>query len=216
MRGGLAHISTRCYCTAPRHIHRRLQPIDAIPAIPLPEGAADKLAAFEALIRRWTPRVNLVSRRDVRRLRERHTLDSLSLLPWACGRLADVGAGAGFPGIPLAIARPDTTVVLVERSVRKSLFLRQAVIDLDLANVEVVATDIASYTPSALFDTVTVRAVAPPRTAWQLVGRLLAPEGRVLFQSRERLQSTMFENGAIREVAGAEPAWVTVVGLLEG
>ena len=172
----------------------------------------DKLSAFEALIRRWNVRGNLVSRGDLHRLRERHTEDSLSLLPWVRGRLADVGSGAGFPGIPLAIARPDMPVVLIERSTGKSLFLRQAAIDLDLANVEVVAQDVAEFEPDALFDTITARAVLPPDQAWALVRRLLAPEGSVLFQSREQLGGTLFGDGDIREVAGAEPAWVTVVG----
>ena len=172
----------------------------------------DKLSAFEALIRRWNVRGNLVSRGDLHRLRERHTEDSLALLPWVRGRLADVGSGAGFPGIPLAIARPDMPVVLIERSTGKSLFLRQAAIDLDLANVDVVAKDVADYRPDALFDTITARAVLPPDQAWPLLRRLLTLEGSVLFQSREQLRGTLFGNGDIREVAGADPAWVTVVG----
>ena len=191
---------------------RRPQPIDVNPTATLPAGALDKLSAFEALIRRWNLRSHLVSRGDLHRLRERHTEDSLSLLPWVRGRLADVGSGAGFPGIPLAIARPDVAVVLIERSTRKSLFLRQAAIDLDLANVDVVARDVADYRPNALFDTITARAVLPPSQAWALVRRLLAPEGSVLFQSRERLRGTLFGNGDIREVVGADPAWLTVVG----
>ena len=83
---------------------------------------AAKLDAFEALLRRWNTRFNLVSRRDAARLRERHVLDSLALLPWWAGTLADLGTGAGFPGMPLAIARPDRQVVLVERSERKGRF----------------------------------------------------------------------------------------------
>ena len=191
---------------------RRPQPIDVNPTATLPAGALDKFSAFEALIRRWNLRSHLVSRGDLHRLRERHTEDSLSLLPWVRGRLADVGSGAGFPGIPLAIARPEVPVVLIERSTRKSLFLRQAAIDLDLANVEVVARDVAEYESDALFDTITARAVLPPSQAWALVRRLLAPEGSVLFQSRETLRETLFGSGDVREVAGADPAWVTVVG----
>ena len=100
---------------------------------------------FEALIQRWNARSNLVARGDIPRLRERHTTDSLALLPWVAGRLADVGAGAGLPGIPLAIARPGMPVVLIERSTRKCAFLRHAAVELDLSNVDVEACDVRSY-----------------------------------------------------------------------
>lgn len=171
-----------------------------------------KLAAFEALVRRWNPRHGLVSRRDAGRLRERHTLDSLTLLPWWSGSLADVGSGAGFPGVPLAIARPESRVVLVERSRRKSRFLRQVVIDLELDNVEVVALDAARYRPAALFDTVAARAVAAPAAAWRLMRGLLAPgTGVALLQSREPLAATLFEDGEVRQAERDGIGWVTAV-----
>ncbi len=174
--------------------------------------AAERLAAFEALVRRWNRRVNLVSRHDIHRLRERHTGDSLALLPLCRGRLADVGSGAGFPGVPLAIARPGMAVVLIERSLRKSRFLRHAAMELDLGNVEVVLADAADYAPDALFDTVTVRAVAPPTRAWTLVRHLLAQGGAALLQSREPPAAATFERGRIRYLAEyAAGAVATVV-----
>ena len=178
----------------------------------VPRSAWDKLSAFEALVRRWNARAGLVSRADVHRLRERHTEDGLSLLPWVDGRLADVGSGAGFPGIPLAIARPETPVVLIERSARKCAFLRQAVIDLDLANIDVAASDARDYAPAS-FDIVTVRAVAPPPQAWRLIRHLLAPTGKALLQSHERMCSPAFPGGEVLEEAAAGRGWVTVVGL---
>ena len=114
---------------------------------------AAKLDAFEAILRRWSARYNLVSRRDAKRLRTRHVLDSLALLPWWSGTLADVGSGAGFPGVPLAVARPAARVVLVERSERKGLFLRHVAMELRLSNVEVVIADASRYRPATLFDT---------------------------------------------------------------
>ena len=178
----------------------------------LPDGAADRLAAFEALIRRWNRRAGLVARGDLPRLRERHVDDSLALLPWVDGRLADVGAGAGLPGVPLAIARPETPVVLIERSVRKCAFLRHAVIELDLANVDVAACDVRDY-GDASFDTVTVRAVAPPAQAWTLVRHLLNPGGSVLLQSREKLHSPLFDGGRTADEVAVGRGWVTVVQL---
>ena len=179
--------------------------------VALPDGAAEKLAAFEALIQRWNARSNLVARGDIAHLRERHTADSLALLPWVAGRLADVGAGAGLPGIPLAIARPGVPVVLIERSTRKCAFLRHAVVELDLSNVEVEARDASGYAVPDAFDTVTVRAVAPPAQAWDLVRHLLKPSGSALLQSGSRLAQSMFDGGEIVDEGAAGHGWVTVV-----
>ena len=179
----------------------------------LPDGVTAKLAAFETLIQRWNARSGLVARGDIPHLRERHTADSLALLPWVTGRVADVGSGAGLPGIPLAIARPTAPFVLIERSTRKCAFLQHAVIDLDLPNVDVVAGDARHYAESSSFDTVTVRAVAPPAQAWTLVRHLLKVGGSALLQSRERLHSPMLEGGRIAEESGVGRGWVTAVQL---
>ena len=91
-----------------------------------------------------------MSRRDVGRLEERHLLDSMSLLSLLEGRprLLDIGSGGGFPGMVLAMGRPEMDVVLVERSQKKARFLQQVVYELGITGVEVVAQDIrtVSYT----------------------------------------------------------------------
>ena len=174
-------------------------------------AALAKLDAFEALLRRWNRRYNLVSRRDVGRLRERHVCDSLALLPWWQGRLADIGSGAGLPGLPLAIVRPTASVVLVERSVGKCRFLRQAAIDLQLGNVEVVAADATRYRPAAPFDTVVARAVAPADKAWQLMRPLLAPTGSALLPSMEPLAATLFDGGDAQCAVRCGVGWLTRV-----
>ena len=173
---------------------------------------AAKLDAFEAILRRWSARYNLVSRRDAKRLRTRHVLDSLALLPWWSGTLADVGSGAGFPGVPLAVARPAARVVLVERSERKGLFLRHVAMELRLSNVEVVIADASRYRPATLFDTVAVRAVARPAIAWRLARPLLGAAGNAIFQSHEPLAPTVFENGTVRASKRGGVGWITVVG----
>ena len=181
-------------------------------AAALPAEAKRKLAAFEALIRKWNPYCRLVSKGDVRRLRERHILDSLALLPCWQGRLVDLGTGAGLPGVPLAIARPDAPVTLVERSERKSRFLRQAIIDLKLGNVELVVADAASYLAERLFDTATARALAPPPKAWNLMRRLLAANGVGLLQSREPLAGAGLDGGEIADsVCVGRESWIAVV-----
>ena len=185
---------------------------EPVPAA-LPDGATAKLAAFETLVQRWNARSSLVARGDILHLRERHTADSLALLPWVTGRLADVGSGAGLPGIPLAIARPSVPVVLIERSTRKCAFLQHAVIELDLPNVDILAQDACDCAESRAFHTVTVRAVAPPLEAWNLVRHLLEPRGSVLLQSRERLGAPMFDGGETIDEAAVGRGWVTAVRL---
>ena len=178
----------------------------------LSASAQRKLRAFEALIRKWNRYCGLVSKGDLGRLRERHIRDSLTLLPWCQGRLLDVGTGAGLPGVPLAIARPQAHVLLLERSERKSRFLRQAIIELDLGNVELAVADAATYSAEQTFDTVAARALAPPPAAWQIMRRFLAADGVGLLQSREPLDSTPLAGGAIVESAAVgRDSWVTVV-----
>ncbi|MDE0421662.1 MAG: 16S rRNA (guanine(527)-N(7))-methyltransferase RsmG [Gammaproteobacteria bacterium] len=183
-----------------------------------PGRAIDRVEAYERLIRRWNGRGNLVSRRDLKRLRDRHVLDSLSLLPWWKGSLADVGSGAGFPGVPLAIACPEASVTLIERSERKAQFLDQVVIELGLANVDVIEADVGhrqsrGSLDGRVFDTVTARAVAPPPAAWELLHGLLRNRGVALFQSAMPLGAALFRGGEIRDCERAGVGWVTVVGM---
>lgn len=173
--------------------------------------AMAKLEAFEALLRRWNRRYNLVSERDAGRLRERHVCDSLALLPWWQGTLADIGSGAGLPGLPLAIVRPQASVVLIERSLRKSWFLRQAVIDLQLGNVEVAAVDAVRYRPPALFDTVVARAVASADKAWQLMRPLLAQRGVGLLPSMEPLRGARFDGGVVQRSVRCGVGWLALI-----
>ena len=161
-----------------------------------------RLDAFGELVRHWNRAYSLVSRRDADRLETRHIADSLSLVPWIEGvRLADIGSGAGFPGIPLAIAGPQWRVTLVERSEKKARFLRQALIELEIENAEVVLKDARAFDPDTPFDTVTVRAVAKPMIAWQIARRLLRHEGCALLQSSTSLAELAFPGGRIRRAA---------------
>lgn len=149
----------------------------------LDQPQLDALAAFEALLRRWGKRYNLVSRRDLERLRQRHIEDSLALAPWCVSPLVDVGSGAGLPGVPLAVARPQLAVTLLERSERKCAFLRHVAIELGLKNVAIEQTDARRFRTAAGFRTGVARAVAPPAAAWRLVKPLLASGGTALLPS---------------------------------
>ncbi len=151
-----------------------------IEAIISPEDRA-RLEHYAALLLRWNARINLVSRADEAALWPRHILDSaqlLPLLPEDAGTLIDLGSGAGFPGLVLAILSRHE-VHLVEADQRKAAFLREAARE-TAANVTVHAVRAENLRlPPA--DAVTARALAPLSTLLQLAAPLLAPDGVCLF-----------------------------------
>lgn len=177
----------------------------------LGQSQLDALAAFEVLLRRWGKRYNLVSRRDLERLRQRHIEDSLALVPWCAGTLVDVGSGAGLPGVPLAIARPQLAVTVLERSERKCAFLRHVVIELGLRNVVIEQADARRFRPPAGFRTGVARAVAPPAAAWRLVKPLLASGGTALLLSYSPPPPSGFAGGRVVGTDRAGCGWATRV-----
>ena len=140
-----------------------------------------RLEAFAALLLRWNPRINLIARADEPVLWERHILDAVQLaplLPAPAEDLIDLGSGAGFPGLILALVT-DWTVHLVEADQRKSSFLREAVrITRASAVVHATRAEAVSLPPCAV---VTARAVAPLSRLLALAAPLLRPSGLCLF-----------------------------------
>jgi 16S rRNA (guanine527-N7)-methyltransferase len=154
--------------------------------IELSDEQAGKLVAHLDLLDDWNQRMNLTAIRDRGQQLTKHLLDSLSVRPFLRGsRIADVGSGAGFPGIPLAIVSPDLHFALIESTGKKCRFLEHVRDTLALNNVEVVQARAEAFKPAARFETVLARAVGPVadlvRNAGPLVaggGRLLAMKGR--------------------------------------
>jgi len=134
-------------------------------ALALPAGAREQLLEYLALLGKWNRTYNLTAIRAPLSMVSHHLLDSLAVLPHlplasARATLADAGSGAGLPGIPLAVARPDWSVWLAEASQKKAAFLRQAVIELGLSNVEVYEGRVESWRPAERFAIVISRAFA--------------------------------------------------------
>ena len=137
-----------------------------------------KLLDYVALIEKWNRVHNLTAVRDSAQMVGSHLLDCLAVLPHlATGTIADVGSGAGLPGIPLALARPAHAVTLIESNHKKAAFLRQAVIELELGNVEVVSERVETWQPPSAYDVVISRAFSDLPEFVQLAGRLCAPGG---------------------------------------
>jgi 16S rRNA (guanine527-N7)-methyltransferase len=155
----------------------------------LPAETQARLLAYLALLKKWNRTYNLTAIRDDSDMVTQHLLDSLALLPalaaavleksaLAGRRWADVGSGAGLPGIPLAIVRPDLDMTLIEAVAKKSAFQRQAKIELGLTNVSVVGGRVEQQ-PGGAFDVVVSRAFAELVDFIRLAGHLLAPQGRL-------------------------------------
>jgi 16S rRNA (guanine(527)-N(7))-methyltransferase RsmG len=148
----------------------------------VPRETAERLAAYVDLLRRWNRRINLVSARSVEEIWHRHVADSLQLLPLLPSgppELLDIGSGAGFPGLVLAVAT-GWRVGLVEADRRKAAFLAHACGVLGLADVRVHATRVedAPLPPTPLL---TARALAPLPTLLRYAHALLSPGGVAVF-----------------------------------
>lgn len=142
------------------------------------------LLAFRALLARWNRAFNLTAVRDPEEMVVRHLLDSLSVRAWIpAGRIADIGTGAGLPGIPLALALPDRAFVLVDSVGKKVRFVRQACRELGLSNATPVQSRLEDYRPEQPFDAVIARALAPLDRLAPIAEPLLAPGGRLLAMS---------------------------------
>ena len=145
-------------------------------------SAQRKLLAYVALLEKWNRTHNLTAIRDRAQMITHHLLDSLAVLPYlpvdAGLRVADVGSGGGLPGIPLAIARPDWHVTLIDSNHKKAAFLNQAVIELMLPNVEVVTARVEDVAPGKPFDVVMSRAYSSLETFVKQSTGLLSREGR--------------------------------------
>ena len=137
-----------------------------------------KLRDYVALIAKWNRVHNLTAVRDPAEMLGLHVLDSLAVLPHISGKsVLDVGSGAGLPGIPLAIARPDLEVTLLDSNQKKTSFQQQAVIELGLANVRAVNARVESWGAPRLFDVVISRAFASIGEFVSAAGRLCAAGG---------------------------------------
>ena len=145
----------------------------------LPGAVQHKLLAFRDLLLKWNRTYNLTALRDPEQAVSHHLLDSLAILPHVGGgALLDVGSGGGLPGIPLAIARPELAVTLVDAVQKKTTFLQQAAIELGLKNVAVHHARVEEM--RGQYAQISSRAFADVARLVGLTRHLLEPGGRWL------------------------------------
>lgn len=137
-----------------------------------------KLLDYLALLAKWNKVHNLTAVRDAEDMVTLHLLDSLAILPHITGnRLLDVGSGAGLPGIPIALTRPEVRVTVLDSSHKKTTFLRQAKAELGLENLQVICSRVEQYQPEEKFQLIVSRAFSDLAEFVKLTSGLIAEHG---------------------------------------
>lgn len=173
---------------------------------------AAPLAEFLNLLVRWNRVYNLTGFRDSRQLLERVLIECLMLRQWLAGaEIADVGSGAGLPGLPLAITEPQRAFTLIESRAKRVHFLRHVVGSLGLNNVTIRHTRAEDLTTDSGFATVLGRAVAAPGEFVSLVRHLTRPGSRIVLPTSpekgaelRRDAANLPENFSLRDIVPAD------------
>jgi 16S rRNA (guanine527-N7)-methyltransferase len=174
----------------------------------LGDEAVKGMATHLELLAKWNRAYNLTTVDDTRRAIAVHLLDSLSILPFLVGqRVLDVGTGAGFPGLPLALARPDMNFVLLDSRGKKVRFVETVVRAAGITNAKVVQERFERYPAGDKFDTLCARAFSSLAALYRSGRRLLAPGGRILAMKGE------FPTDELSELRDGEPLRCEVIPL---
>lgn len=186
----------------------------SVAGLDLSHHQLQQLRTYVDLLLFWNRRIALVSQDDIGSILAKHVADSLFAAAHCGGAasIADLGSGAGFPGIPIAIARADARLCLIESRRKKASFLEEAVRSTDLRNCEVfegrIEAAIERYSES--FDLAVFRALAPTSRLLSMATSLVRKEGRVLAmltkgaaqsRSAEKCVDYSLPDGTVRELA---------------
>jgi 16S rRNA (guanine527-N7)-methyltransferase len=188
----------------------------------------DKLRAYEALIRKWNPSINLVAKSTLSDVWNRHIIDSAQVYAAASGEKSsiwtDMGSGGGLPGIVIATLTQgedqQTNVTMVESEKRKSVFLRTAIRELGLSNAEVINERIEGAQIS-ISDIVSARALAPLTDLFTLSQGFADQNTTFLFQKGKNWASEIevaqnhwsFEYDAIKSETDSNAVILKIRGL---
>ena len=160
----------------------------------LSDQVIDQLMAYLDLVEKWNRVYNLTAIRERDEMIKLHLLDSLSILNHVhVKNILDVGSGAGFPGIVLAITKPELKVTVMDSVNKKTTFMQQVKSELSLMNLDVVNSRVEDYQPTTLFEAVISRAFSNLKNMMSLTQHTLQKEGVWLAMKskdvREELQA---------------------------
>lgn len=161
-----------------RQLTDRLNSLLKQTALCITDQQKSQLVLLVLLLHKWNKAYNLTSVRDPAEMLVKHILDSIVVSPYLRGkRFIDVGTGPGLPGLPLAIINPDKQFVLLDSLGKRISFIRNAVRELALTNVEPVLSRVEQYRPAQLFDGVLSRAFASLKDMTDWCRHLPAEDG---------------------------------------
>lgn len=161
------------------------------------EQQIEQLLDFVILIEKWNKTYNLTAIRGREDMVRLHLLDSLAIAPFIEGkRVIDIGTGAGFPGIPLAICLPETGFTLLDSNAKKTRFVQQAILELKLTNVTVFHRRVEHYRPELTFNTVITRAFAGLSDTVKLTAHLLGKDGVLLAMKGQKPEAELAQVAA--------------------
>ncbi|NCW35853.1 MAG: 16S rRNA (guanine(527)-N(7))-methyltransferase RsmG [Methylophilaceae bacterium] len=144
----------------------------------LSDQVIDQLMTYLDLVEKWNRVYNLTAIREREEMIKLHFLDSLSILKHVhVKNVLDVGSGAGFPGIVLAITKPELKVTVMDSVNKKTTFMQQVKSELSLMNLDVVNSRVEDYQPTTLFEAVTSRAFSNLKNMMSLTQHTLQKEG---------------------------------------
>ena len=171
--------------------------------------------SYIELLALWNTAYNLTAVRDPGKMLAYHVLDSLAILPFTQGeKCLDIGTGAGLPGIILALAKPETHWVLLDGNNKKTRFVQQAVLTLNLKNVEVICSRIEKYEPKHSFSTIVSRAFTSLSDFYACSHHLLASEGSLLAMKGPEPENEILDMDAVAVSINVTP--ISVPGVTGG
>jgi len=176
--------------------------------VSLTEDKIEQLFQFIILLEKWNKTYNLTAVRNREDMVRLHLLDSLAIAPYIKGkRIIDIGTGAGLPGIPLAIARPELEFTLLDSNAKKTRFVLQAVLELKLNNVTVSHQRAENYYPEQAFHEIITRAFTNLPDMIQLTSHLLVKDG-ILFAMKGKISAPEIEQASAKHTITVIPVHV--------
>jgi len=152
----------------------------------IPQPVQDTMLSFLTFLQKWNKAYNLTAIDDPTTMICAHLLDSLSIAPYLNGEhVLDIGSGAGFPGIPLALTYPDKKFALLDSVGKKTRFLLQAAATFKISNIEVIQTRMEKFNSKRCFDAIICRAVGEMGDIVAKTKQLICPKGQWLMMKGE-------------------------------